>query len=242
MAFGKVYCFGPTFRAEKSKTRRHLTEFWMVEPEVAFADLERRHARCRGASSRTSSRRVLDSAARPNCKVLERDTAKLETVKAPFPRITYDEAVEIAAAEGQCRFQWGDDFGGDRRDAARRAVRPAGHRRPLSRRRSRRSTCSPTRTARAWRSASTCWPRKATARSSAAASAMHDHDLLLERASQEHDLPREAFEWYLDLRRYGTVPHAGFGMGIERMRRLDLRPRARPRDDPVPRMLYRLYP
>ena len=139
MALGRVYCFGPTFRAEKSKTRRHLTEFWMVEPEMAYADLDDVMELAEGLVV-SRRRRACSRSGRRELKVLERDTSKLEAVKAPFPRITYDEAVEDPAGEKGQPFEWGGDFGGAGRDGAVGAVRSAGDGAPLSGGRSRRST------------------------------------------------------------------------------------------------------
>jgi asparaginyl-tRNA synthetase len=171
--------------------------------------------------------------------VLERDTTKLEAVKAPFPRLHYDEAAKILLDKGS---------------PSSGAATSAAPTRPCCPSSSTGRSASPlpggregvlhearSAAARPGRCAWTCSRPRATAKSSAAASASTTYDLLLQRI-QEHGLPQEAFEWYLDLRRYGIVPHGGFGMGIERVRRLDLRARARARDHPYPRMLYRLYP
>ena len=211
MAFGKVYCFGPTFRAEKSKTRRHLTEFWMVEPEMAYATLD--------DVKRVSEElilfivgRVLENR-RAELAVLERDVAKLEAVKAPFPRISYDEAVERLKAKGS-EIQWGGDFGG-----TDETLLSEDYDRPLMVDR------FPTAIKAFYFQPDEARPEVALGVDVLAPEGygeiigggqrIHDLDLLLRRL-EEHNLPREAFEWYLDLRKYGSVPHAGFGMGIER--------------------------
>ena len=239
MALGRVYCFGPTFRAEKSKTRRHLTEFWMVEPEVAFATLDDvielaedlvvvgRGARARappaGAAQRSSA-----------------TSSKLELVQKPFPRITLRRCGGDAQREGPA-LRVGRRLRRARRDAAREQLRPARRGAPLPG--AGEGVLHGARPAAARRGAvrATCWRRRATARSSAAASVSTTTTCSLRRI-KEHDLPPEAFEWYLDLRRYGTVPHGGFGMGIERVRRLDLRPGSPARGDSVRADAERLYP
>jgi asparaginyl-tRNA synthetase len=202
MALGRVYCFGPTFRAEKSKTRRHLTEFWMVEPEMAYADLDDVMALAEGLLVDIVGR-VLDKR-RHELKVLERDVTKLERVQGPFPRISYDEAVTILQEKG-LPFEWGGDFGGpDETALYEHFDRPVMvHRYPAAIRRSHEA--GPQRPELAL--GSTCWRRRVTARSSAAAS-IDDLDLLLKRIG-EHQLPKEAFDWYRS-RRCGA--HGGFGM------------------------------
>src|SRR5579864_6747480 len=211
MAFGKVYCFGPTFRAEKSKTRRHLTEFWMVEPEMAWADLEEIK---RVAEEFVVSivGRVLENR-REELKVLERDVSKLEAVQAPFPRMSYDEAVKILQAKGS-EIQWGGDFGG-----ADETILTADLERPLLVDR------YPTAIKAFYFQPDPERPEVVLGVDVLAPEGygeiigggqrIHDYDLLIRRI-EEHKLPKEAFGWYLDLRKYGTVPHAGFGMGIER--------------------------
>ena len=212
MAFGKTYCFGPTFRAEKSKTRRHLTEFWMVEPEMAYADLE--DVKRVGEELIVSVvGRVLENR-QEELKALERDVTKLEAIQAPFHRMSYDEAVLKLQVEGQ-RDSVGHGFRQHGRDAADRRSRPAGDRRSLSRRRSRRSISRRLRSGRKWRWARTSSLLKGLAKSSAAGSAFTIW-ICCCSALKEHNLPAADFEWYLDLRRYGSVPHAGFGMGVER--------------------------
>ncbi len=236
-AFGKVYCFGPTFRAEKSKTRRHLMEFWMVEPEVAFLEFE---GLCELAEDFvcTLVERVLDSC-RAELEVLERDPAPLEKVARPFPRTTYTEAVETLRAAG-CEIEWGADFGGDEE-----TVLASQHERPLM------ITRFPASIKAFYMQPAPEDPKLVLGLDVIApegygeivggSQRIHDHDLLLERIRQ-HDLPREAFQWYLDLRRFGTFPHSGFGMGIERFVAWVCGLKHLRETIPYPRMLYRIYP
>lgn len=211
MAFGKVYCFGPTFRAERSKTRRHLTEFWMVEPEMAYATLEDVKQVAEELVVFVVGR-VLENR-RPDLAVLERDISKLETVKAPFPRMSYDEAVKILQSKGS-EIQWGGDFGGpDETMIAEGLDRPV----MVDR--------FPTQVKAFYFEPDPDRPELALGVDVIAPEGygeiigggqrIHNLDLLLKRLD-EHHLPREAFNWYIDLRKYGTVPHGGFGMGIER--------------------------
>ena len=237
MAFGKVYCFGPTFRAEKSKTRRHLTEFWMVEPEMAYADLEE--------IKRVAEElvvylvgRVLESR-QEELKALERDTTKLQTVHAPFPRLSYDEAVKVLQSKGS-EIQWGGDFGNtdetlltedfngpvmvDRYPSAIKAFyfQPDEQRPELA------------------LGVDVIAPE---GYGEIIGGGQRIHDLgLLEKRLAEHNLPREAFDWYLDLRRFGTVPHGGFGMGVERFVAWMCGLEHVRETIPYPRMLYRTRP
>jgi asparaginyl-tRNA synthetase len=211
MACGKVYCFGPTFRAEKSKTRRHLTEFWMVEPEVAFNDLNDNMELAEEFLEYIVQTVLKDC--EKELKVLERNTTLLQNVKKPLPCISYDEAVEILKKNG-INFEWGNDFGGtDETVISQQFDRPVMvHRYP-----------SAVKAFYMKRDPEN--PKVALALDVLApegygeiigGSQREDNlDLLLSRI-KEHNLPQEAFEWYLDLRRYGTVPHAGFGLGVER--------------------------
>ncbi len=212
MALGKVYCFGPTFRAEKSKTRRHLTEFWMVEPEVAYMDLDGDMAlmeelvSCVVQAALANHRRELVS-------VLERDVAKLENVKAPFPRITYTEAVEVIRKTGH-PMEWGLDIGGDEETiVASQFDRPVMvHRYPSAMKAFyfKRDPDDP-------KLALGCDVLAPEGYGEIIGGGQREDDLAtLEARIAEHGLPKDAFEWYLDVRRYGTVPHAGFGMGVER--------------------------
>ena len=211
MAFGKVYCFGPTFRAEKSKTRRHLTEFWMVEPEMAYATLD--------DVKRVGEElvvyvvgRVLENR-RAELTELERDTSKLESVQSPFPRMSYDDAV-IALQKKGSEIQWGGDFGN-----TDETLITEGLDRPLIVDR------FPTEIKAFYFEPDPERPEVALGVDFIAPEGygeiigggqrIHDLDLLLKRL-EEHKLPREAFDWYVDLRKFGSVPHAGFGMGIER--------------------------
>ncbi len=211
MAFGKVYCFGPTFRAEKSKTRRHLTEFWMVEPEMAYATLED-VKRVAEELICFIVQRVLEHR-RPELETLERDVAKLEAIQPPFPRMSYDDAVKILQAKGS-EIQWGGDFGG-----TDETILSEGLDRPLM-------------VDRFPASIKAFYFEPDPQRSEVVlgvdvlasegygeiiGGGQRVHDLaLLEKRLAEHNLPSEAFNWYLDLRRFGGVPHGGFGMGVER--------------------------
>ncbi len=237
MAFGKTYCFGPTFRAEKSKTRRHLTEFWMVEPEMSYATLE--------DVKRVAEElvvfvvgRVLENR-REDLKRLERDVSKLEVVQAPFPRMSYDEAVKILESKGS-EIQWGGDFGGTD-ETILTADRP---------------TCImvdrfPTSIKAFYFEPDPLRPELALGVDVLAPEGygeiigggerIHDADLLLRRI-EEHHLPKEAFDWYIDLRKYGSVPHGGFGMGIERCVAWICGLEHIRETIAFPRMLYRLRP
>jgi asparaginyl-tRNA synthetase len=237
MAFGKTYCFGPTFRAEKSKTRRHLTEFWMVEPEMAYADLE--------DVKRVAEQmvvyivgRVLDNR-KEELKRLERDVTKLEAIQAPFNRMSYDDAVTILQAKGS-EIQWGGDFGGtdetlltedqsrplmvDRFPASFKAFyfQPAPERDDVV------------------MGVDVLAP-EGYGEIIGGGQRIHDAELLLKRI-EEAKLPREAFEWYIDLRKYGSVPHGGFGMGIERCVAWLCGLEHIRETIAFPRMLYRLRP
>ncbi len=237
MALGKVYCFGPTFRAEKSKTRRHLTEFWMVEPEVAYADLNDVITLAEGLVVEVVAR-VLDKR-KHELAVLERDTSKLESVKAPFPRLTYDEAAMILKDKG-LPFEYGTDFGG-----TDETVLSEQYDRPVA------VTHYPAAVKAFYMKPDQEHPDKALCVDVLAPEGygeiigggqrLDDYDLLLRRI-HEHNLPQEAFEWYLDLRRYGSVPHGGFGMGVERCVAWICKLEHVRETIPYPRMLYRLYP
>jgi asparaginyl-tRNA synthetase len=210
-SFGKVYCFGPTFRAEKSKTRRHLTEFWMVEPEMAFADLEDvKHV---GEEMVTFViGRVLENR-QEDLKVLERDVSKLESVKAPFHRMTYDDAVKKLQSKGS-EIQWGSDLGNtDETLLTDDLDRPVMVDRYPAEVKAFYFAPAPDR------------PEVALGVDFIAPEGYGEiigggqriHDLeLLKKRLDDHKLPHEAFNWYLDLRKFGSVPHAGFGMGVER--------------------------
>ena len=212
MALGKVYCFGPTFRAEKSKTRRHLTEFWMVEPEVAFMDLEGDMELMEQFVS-SVVQTVLDRHENEIRTVLERDVEKLRAVRPPFPRITYSEAVEVLQKAGH-PMKWGDDIGGDEETViAQQYDRPVMvHRYPAE-----MKAFYFKKDAQDPRVALSCDVLAPEGYGEIIGGGERESDLAaLEAAIAQAKLPKEAFEWYLDLRRYGTVPHAGFGMGVER--------------------------
>jgi len=237
MALGRVYSFGPTFRAEKSKTRRHLTEFWMVEPEVAYATLDDVMELAEGLVVYVVGR-ALEQRKR-ELQLLERDTSKLERVVAPFPRISYDEAAEILKKKG-LPFEWGGDFGApDETALSEEFDRPICVHRYPSAVKAFYMKPDPNRPEVAL-GVDVLAP-EGYGEIIGGGERISDLDLLLARI-KEHNLPQEAFEWYLDLRRFGTVPHGGFGMGIERVVSwicgLDHLREA----IPYPRMLYRLYP
>ncbi len=239
-ALGKVYCFGPTFRAEKSKTRRHLMEFWMVEPEVAFLEFE-------GLTQLAQEfvvylvGRVLDRA-KEELKILERDTAKLEAIVPPFPRITYTEAIEILNREGN-PIQWGDDFGADEETiVASKFDRPlmVTHF-PAAFKAFYMQPTPDTEPGRETVLGLDIIAPEGYGEIIGGSQRIHDHDLLLERI-RHHNLPIEAFQWYLDVRKYGPFPHSGFGMGVERFVAWMSGVSHLRETIPYPRMLYKIYP
>ena len=247
-AFGRVYCFGPTFRAEKSKTRRHLTEFWMVEPEAAFCDLDQLMEIEEQFVSYIVQTCLTERA--DELELLERDTEELEKVEPPFPRISYDEALDILTeirestddeelAE-QLQIEWGDDFGSPHEtELTKRFEKPVfvyGY---------------PTEAKAFYMEP---WPGRPEISKSVdllapegygeiigGSERISDPDLLLKRLD-EWGLPREAFEWYVDLRRYGSVPHSGFGLGIERTVTWICGIDHLRETIPFPRLLNRVYP
>jgi len=236
-AYGKIYTFGPTFRAEKSKTRRHLTEFWMVEPEMAYATLDDVMDLAEALIVDVISR-VLDKR-KAELQTLERDTSKLESVKAPFPRISYDDAVERLKAKGQ-PFEWGGDLGGtDETVLSQEFDRPVMvHRYPAA---VKAFYMKPDPQRPELALGVDVLAPEGYGEIIGGGQRLDDYELLLQRI-KDHNLPQEAFEWYLDLRRYGTVPHGGFGMGIERMVTWVCGLEHVRETIPYPRMLYRLYP
>ncbi|MFN7915282.1 MAG: asparagine--tRNA ligase [Vicinamibacterales bacterium] len=237
MALGRVYSFGPTFRAEKSKTRRHLTEFWMVEPEVAYASLDDVMDLAEDLIVSIVSR-VLETRQR-ELKIIERDTTKLEAVRKPFPRISYDEAVDRLQKKG-LPIQWGGDFGGpDETALSEDFDRPVMVNRYPSAIKAFYMKPDPVRPELAM-GVDVLAP-EGYGEIIGGGERLADLALLLQRI-KDHDLPQEAFEWYLDLRRYGTVPHGGFGMGIERAVSWICKLEHVRETIPYPRMLYRLYP
>jgi asparaginyl-tRNA synthetase len=236
-AHGKVYCFGPTFRAEKSKTRRHLTEFWMVEPEMAFAHLEDAIVLAQDLVCAVVAR-VLDTR-KEELKTLERDTARLENVRAPFPRLHYDDAIKLIQSRGS-QTQWGSDFGGtDETVIAENFDRPVVvHRFPAQVKAFYMAT-DPERPELSL-SADVLAP-EGYGEIVGGGERLSDGEALLKKI-HEHGLPEESFRWYLDLRRYGSVPHAGFGMGIERVVTWICGIEHLRETIAFPRMLYRIYP
>ena len=242
-AFGRVYCFGPTFRAEKSKTRRHLTEFWMVEPEIAYATLDDVMDLAERFLSYIAARVLEDRG--EELKALERDISKLEAIVPPFPRLHYDEAMKILD-EGfeqgalEQKFEWGGDLGApDETYLSSKFDKPVMvHHYPSA--------------------VKAFYMKRDPERDELALGV----DVLapegygevigggeratslefLQKQIAAHDLPQEAFEWYLDLRRYGSVPHAGFGMGVERCTGWMCGIEHVRETIPSPRMLYRLTP
>ena len=243
MALGKVYSFGPTFRAEKSKTRRHLTEFWMVEPEVAFATLDDLMQLAEDFITHIVQR-VLERR-RPELETIGRDISKLEAVATPFPRLTYDEAVKMlqeAHAKGllENNFEWGGDLGSpDETYISSQFDRPVMIHRYPAKVKAFYMEPDPERPDLAL--CVDVLAPEGYGEIIGGSQRMASHELLLQRI-HEHNLPEEAFKWYLDLRKYGGVPHAGFGMGIERAVAWICGLEHVRETIPFPRMLYRLYP
>jgi asparaginyl-tRNA synthetase len=243
MALGKVYSFGPTFRAEKSKTRRHLTEFWMVEPEVAYATLDDMMDLGEGLIS-FIVQRCLEKR-RGDLQVIGRDVTKLEKIIAPFPRITYDEAVNLLQeghAKGalEAKFEWGGDFGSpDETYLANQFDKPVMVHRYPAKVKAFYMEPDPQRPELAL--CVDVLAPEGYGEIIGGSQRMNSYELLLQRI-QEHGLPESAFKWYLDLRKYGSVPHSGFGMGIERAVAWICGLDHVRETIPFPRMLNRLYP
>ncbi len=237
MALGKVYTFGPTFRAEKSKTRRHLTEFWMLEPEAAYVELDEVMALGEGLVS-AIVQSVVKNKSR-ELETLKRDPRKLENVKPPFPRISYEEAVAVLNKHGNPA-KFGDDFGGDEETIISSAFdRPVMvHRYPAA---IKAFYMQPDAQRPDLALAFDMLAPEGYGEIIGGSQRIHDYDLLVKRL-REHNLPEEAFQWYLDLRRYGSVPHSGFGLGLERTVAWICGTEHIREVIPFPRMIYRVYP
>ncbi|MBD3414420.1 MAG: asparagine--tRNA ligase [Candidatus Aminicenantes bacterium] len=237
MAFGKVYCFGPTFRAEKSKTRRHLIEFWMVEPEIAFAQLD--------DIKKISEdlilyiiERVLENR-KTELEILERDIKPLEQVKKPFPRITYEKTIEKLNNKGRS-MKFGEDFG-----APEETLISEIFKQPVC------ITHFPAKIKAFYMQPDDKRPDLVLGLDVLASEGygeiigggqrIHDPELLQTKIA-EHNLPQEAYEWYLDLRKYGSVPHSGFGLGVERTLAWLCNTKHIRETIPFPRLLYKIYP
>lgn len=237
MALGRVYCFGPTFRAEKSKTPRHLMEFWMIEPEMAFYDHED-NMKLQEEMVSAIIERVLEEN-RNHLEELERDLSHLEIVEPPFPRITYEEALDILA-EGELPLEFGEDFG-----APHETLIAQEFEKPVF------VEKYPTEIKAFYMEPDPDRPELALCDDLLApegygeiiggSQRIHDYDLIVKRI-EEHDLPREAFEWYIDLRRYGSVVHSGFGLGLERLISWITGCEHVREAIPFPRLLNRIYP
>jgi asparaginyl-tRNA synthetase len=243
MALGKVYSFGPTFRAEKSKTRRHLTEFWMVEPEIAYAELDDLMDLAEGLISFVV-KRCLDRR-RADLQAIGRDISKLEKIEAPFPRISYDDAVKNLQ-EGhvkgalETKFEWGGDLGSpDETYLSAQFDKPVMVHRYPAKVKAFYMEPDPQRPELAL--CVDVLAPEGYGEIIGGSQRMASHELLVQRI-HEHGLPEEAFKWYLDLRKYGSVPHGGFGMGIERVVAWICGLEHVRETIPFPRMLHRLYP
>jgi asparaginyl-tRNA synthetase len=243
MALGKVYSFGPTFRAEKSKTRRHLTEFWMVEPEVAYAELDDVMQLAEGLIS-FIVKRCLEHR-RADLQTIGRDVSKLEKIEPPFPRISYDDAVknlQEGHAKGalEAKFEWGGDLGSpDETYLSAQFDKPVMVHRYPAKVKAFYMEPDPQRPELAL--CVDVLAPEGYGEIIGGSQRMASHELLLQRI-HEHGLPEEAFKWYLDLRKFGSVPHGGFGMGIERAVAWICGLEHVRETIPFPRMLYRLYP
>ena len=243
MALGKVYSFGPTFRAEKSKTRRHLTEFWMVEPEVAYADLDDVMELAEGMIT-FMVKRCLEKR-RGDLQTIGRDISKLEKIEAPFPRISYDDAVknlQEGHAQGklETKFEWGGDLGSpDETYLSAQFDKPVMVHRYPAKIKAFYMEPDPQRPELAL--CVDVLAPEGYGEIIGGSQRMASYELLLQRI-HEHGLPEEAFKWYLDLRKFGSVPHGGFGMGIERAVAWICGLEHVRETIPFPRMLYRLYP
>ena len=236
-ALGKVYSFGPTFRAEKSKTRRHLTEFWMLEPEAAYAHLEDMMVLAEGLVSHAVQSVVANRAR--ELEMIKRDVTKLAAVKPPFPRISYDEAIEILQKSGNPA-KWGDDFGGDEETIlSKQYDRPVMvHRYPAA---IKAFYMQPDAERPDLALGFDMLASEGYGEIIGGGERISSYDLLIQRL-RENKLPEESFQWYLDLRRYGSVPHSGFGLGLERTVAWICGTEHIREVIPFPRMIYRVYP
>lgn len=236
-ALGKVYCFGPTFRAEKSKTRRHLTEFWMVEPELSFATLDDLMKLGEDLVTHIVARAL--ERRRPELETLERDTSKLENVRPPFHRLSYDEALKLLHQKGS-QLPWGEDLGGaDETFISQQFDKPVIVHRYPAKAKAFYMEPDPERPELAL-----CMDMLAPdgyGEIIGGSQRIASYDLLLKRL-RENNLPEDAFQWYLDLRRYGSVPHGGFGLGVERTVAWIAGISHIRETIPFPRMIYRIYP
>jgi asparaginyl-tRNA synthetase len=237
MAFGKIYCFGPTFRAEKSKTRRHLTEFWMIEPEVAYFDLNDDMQLAEDFVYHIVQSILKNSM--PELKTIERDITKLEKVKPPFPRIHYDEAIEILKEAG-IAFEYGNDFGGeDETVLSEHFDKPViihhfpSNIKAFYMKRDEQNN--------QYALAMDMLAPEGFGEIIGGSQREDDYQILLQRL-REHNLPEDAYQWYLDLRKYGSVPHAGFGLGIERTVSWICALKHVRETIPFPRLMQRIYP
>jgi asparaginyl-tRNA synthetase len=237
MAVGKTYCFGPTFRAEKSKTRRHLIEFWMVEPEVAYATLEDTIELGQDLILFVLGR-ILDKR-RLELEILERDPVRLEKIQKPFPRVTYEEALRLLQEKGSS-IAWGNDFGAPEETLISEIFDS-----PVC------VTHFPAQIKAFYMQPDQERPDLALGVDFLASEGYGEiigggqriHDLaLLEQRLKEKNLPREAYEWYIDLRKYGSVPHSGFGLGLERTLAWICGIKHIRETIPFPRLLYKIYP
>ena len=236
-AHGRVYCFGPTFRAEKSKTRRHLTEFWMLEPEMAFAHLQdafevAQNMICYAIQQVLATRR-------PELTRLGRDISKLEKIQAPFPWVQYEEAIRIIREKGSTT-EWGSDFGGtDETVLAESFDQPViVHRFPSA---IKAFYMEPDPQDPKYSLSADILAPEGYGEVVGGGERISDPELLLKRI-HEHGLPEEAFKWYIDLRKYGSMPHAGFGLGVERFVTWICGIDHLRETIAFPRMLYRIYP
>ena len=237
MAFGNVYCFGPTFRAEKSKTRRHLMEFWMLEPEVAFATIEDIMELEENMISYMASKVVEENA--NDLKSIGRDISKVEAIKAPFPRLHYNEAIELLHSHGN-DLPWGEDFGADEETIiSSQFDRPVFvHRYPAQ---CKAFYMEPDPKDPKHALCADLLAPEGYGEITGGGQRMSDYEMLKNKII-ENKLPLEAYEWYLDLRKYGSVPHSGFGIGIERTITWICGIDHLRETIPYPRMLTRLYP
>lgn len=238
MAFGKVFSFGPTFRAEKSKTRRHLIEFWMIEPEMAFTNQEESLKIQENYVSYIAENVVKNC--RLELEVLDRDVSKLESIKAPFPRVTYDEAIQLLKEKGFEDIEWGEDFGAPHETAIAES-----YNQPVF------ITSYPAQIKAFYMKPDPNRPEVVLCADLIApegygeiigGSQRIDDLQLMEQRYQEHNLTGDAYQWYLELRKYGSVPHAGFGLGLERTVAWMAGVEHVRETIPFPRLLNRLYP